>query len=462
MGTSIDGLASGLNTTSIIDALMAVEALPQTQLRTKVASDQSMITALQQLNTRVTLLQSSAAALSKPGATSLVTATTNNPAVTATATAGAAAGSIDVTFSQLASTKTGVTEALSAWPTDGSGNPAHLTIVDKAGNATEITPASTSLDDVVMAINSAVGAGATAVKVPAGGGTYRLQITSTTAGAAGDFQAYQGTAADVTDGTAVDLFARPTAAVVRPAQDAQAILYKGTAAEQIITSATNTFTELLPGVSVTATAVTASPVTVSVAADNAGITKKAEDIIRSVNDVLGYIADSSAVIATTNATRGSTAKGGIFTGSSGIRGVSDAIVNAVVAPINGKSPSEYGIVITRNGDFTFDKEKFAASLAANPAATQAALSEISTRLAAATKTVSDSVSGTVPQLIKGRQSQVSSLNDQIANWDTRLETRRATLKAVYSNMESLLGGLKAQSSWLTSQIAGMSTSASGA
>lgn len=461
MGTSIDGLASGLNTTSIIDSLMAVEALPQTQLKTKVASDQSMIAALQQLNTRVTLLQSSSAALSTPGATSLVTSTTNNPAVTATATAGAAAGSIDVTVSQLSSTKTGVTEALTAWPIDGSGNPAHLTIVDKAGKVTEITPASTSLDDVVTAINAA-GGGATAVKVPAGSGTYRLQLTSTTAGAAGDFQAYQGTAADVTAGTATDLFSKPTAAVVRPAQDAQAILYKGTAAEQIITSATNTFTDLFPGVSVTATAVTAGPVTVSVAADNAGISKKAEDLIKSVNDVLGYIADSSAVTATTSATGGSTATGGIFTGSSSIRGVSDAIVNAVVAPINGKSPSEYGIVITRNGDFTFDKEKFAASLAANPAGTQAALSEISTRLAAATNAVSDSVSGTVPQLITGRQSEVSSLNDQISDWDTRLETRRATLKAVYSNMESLLGGLKAQSSWLTSQIAGMSTSSSGA
>lgn len=461
MGTSIDGLASGLDTTSIINSLMAVEALPQTQLKTKVASDQSMITALQQLNTRVTLLQGSSEALSKPGATSLVTSTTNNPAVTATAAAGAAVGSIDVTVSQLSSTKTGVTQALTTWPTDGSGNPAHLTIVDKAGKVTEITPASTSLDDVVMAINSAAG-GATAVKVPAGSGTYRLQLTSTTAGAAGDFQAYQGTAANVTAGTATDLFSMPTAAVVRPAQDAQAILYKGTAAEQIITSATNTFTDLLPGVSVTATAVTAAPVTVSVAADNAGISKKAEDLIKSVNDVLGYIADSSAVTATTNAAGGSTAKGGIFTGSSSIRGVSDAILKAVVAPINDKSPSEYGIVITRNGDFTFDKDKFAASLAANPAATQAALSEISTRLAAATKTVSDSVSGTVPQLIKGRQSEVSSLNDQIANWDTRLETRRATLKAVYNNMESLLGGLKSQSSWLTSQIAGMSTSSSGA
>ena len=123
MGTSIDGLASGLDTTSMVNSLMAIEALPQNQLKTKVAADQSMITALNSLNTRLTVLNSAAAATAKPGATNLFTATTTNPAVTATASTSAAPGSIDITISQLASTKTGVTEALTAWPVDAAGAP---------------------------------------------------------------------------------------------------------------------------------------------------------------------------------------------------------------------------------------------------------------------------------------------------------------------------------------------------
>lgn len=456
MGTSIDGLASGLNTTSIIDSLMAVEALPQQQLQAKVASDQTMVTALQGLNTRMTLLQGLSSTISAPGATNLFTATTNNTAVTATASTTAATGSIDITVTALSSTKVGVTEALTAWPTDASGSPAHLTLVDKTGKQTEITPASTSLDDVVTAINAA-GGGATAVKVPAGNGAYRLQLTSTTAGAAGDFQAYQGTAADVTAGTAVDLFSKPTAAIIKPAQDATAVLYANTAAQQTITSSTNTFANVLQGVSVTATAITASPVTVTVASDTTGISKQAADLVKSVNDVLGYISDSSAVTTTANSNGGSSAKGGVFTGNYGISTLGDNVANAVVAPVNGKSPSEYGIVIEKDGTFTFDKDKFSAAMTADPAGTQSALSQIAARVATATKNASDPVTGSVTALIKSQQSEISDLNTQVSDWDTRLSDRRATLKAVYTNMETLLGGLKAQSSWLSGQLGSASS-----
>jgi flagellar hook-associated protein 2 len=225
-----------------------------------------------------------------------------------------------------------------------------------------------------------------------------------------------------------------------------------------VTSATNTFTDLLPGVSVTATAVSAAPVTVTVASDTAGITKKAEDLVKAVNDVLGFISDNSAVTTSTTATGASAAKGGIFTGNSSVRAVSDKLFTAMAAPINGKSPSEYGIVITRNGDFTFDKDKLAAALAADPAGTTAALQEVASRVATSTKNATDPYQGSVTALIKGRQSEATDLTNQISDWDLRLADRRATLQAVYTHMEVLLGGLQSQSAWLTGQLAGLTAS----
>jgi flagellar hook-associated protein 2 len=454
---AIDGLASGMNTTAMINSLMAVEALPQTQLKTKLASNQSMINALQGLNTRLTMLQGTAGAAAKPGALNLFTATTSAPSLTATTTTSASAGSIDVTVTRLASTQVNVTAPMTVWPVDAGGAPAKLTIVDAAGKQTEIAPASTTLDDVVTAINAAAG-GVAAVKVPAGDGSYRLQLTATTSGAAGAFQVYQGTAAEVTANTATDLMADPAAAVVKTAQDAEALLYAGTTAEQKIISATNTFQDLLPGVSVTATAISAAPVTVTVASDTPGITKKAEDLVKAVNDVLRFLSDNSAVTTTSTSSGASAAKGGIFTGNSSIRAVSDQLLTAVAAPINGKSPSEYGIVITRNGDFTFDKDKLTAALAADPAATTAALQEVATRVAAATKSATDPSQGSVTSLIKGRQSEVRDLGDQISDWDQRLSSRRATLQAVYTRMEVMLGSLQSQSSWLSGQLAGLTAS----
>ncbi|MGZ4660271.1 MAG: flagellar filament capping protein FliD [Arthrobacter sp.] len=459
MGTAIDGLSSGLDTTSMINSLMAVEALPQTQLKTKLASDQSMITSLQGLNTRLTLLNSTASGDATVNALNLFTASTSAPSLTATANTTAAAGSLDVTVTKLAQTQVDVTAAMASWPVDAGGAPAKLTIVDATGKQTEIAPASTSLDDVVTAINAASG-GAAAVKVPAGNGTYRLQLTATSSGAAGAFQIYQGSAADVTAGTATDLMSDPAAAVVRTAQDAEAVLYAGTAAEQKITSATNTFTNLLPGVSVTATAVSAAPVTVTVASDTAAISQKASDLVKAVNDALGFISDNSSVTTTTTAEGTSAAKGGIFTGNSSVRAVGDALLTAMAAPVNGKSPSEYGIVITRDGNFTFDPDKLAAAMASDPAGTSAALQTIASRVATSTSNATDPVQGSVTSLIKGQQSEVADLTDQISNWDTRLANRRATLQAQFTNMEVLLGGLKAQSSWLTGQLAGLSTSSS--
>ncbi|MFJ4029491.1 flagellar filament capping protein FliD [Paenarthrobacter sp. NPDC089989] len=457
MTTAIDGLASGLNTTAIINSLMSVEALPQTQLKTKLASNQTVISTLQSLNSKLTALKNLSVAGSATGALNLFTATSSSPSVTAKTTTAATAGSIDLTVTQLAQTQVNVTAAMASWPTDG-GAPAHLTIVDSTGKTTEIAPSSTSLDDVVSAINSASG-GAHAVKVPAG--TYRLQLTASASGAAGAFTAYQGTAAQVAGGTAVDLMADPTAAVVRTAQDAKATLYAGTAAEQVLTSGTNTFTDVLPGVSVTATAVSTGPVTVTVASDVPGITKKAEDLVKSVNDVLSFVSMYSAVSKTTDSSGATVPKAGILTGNTSVRAVNDQVVAALSRPIDGKSPAEYGINITKDGNFTFDSEKFAAALSADPAATQAAVQALAGRVADAAKAASDPYNGSISSLIKGRESEVRDLGTRIADWDQRLATRRATLQSVYTNMEVLLGGLQSQSAWLSGQISSLPKQSTG-
>ena len=148
-----------------------------------------------------------------------------------------------------------MTAAQSAWAT----NPPVLTIVGSDGTQHEVTAASTSIADVVNAINGAK-AGVTAVQVAAGtdssGATlYRIQLTSAT-GAANAFSIYDGSAASVTAGTATDLLTQTGAATVSQAQDAEAVLWGGTGAEQTVTSSTNTFQNLLPGVNFTATAVT--------------------------------------------------------------------------------------------------------------------------------------------------------------------------------------------------------------
>ncbi|MEA5457131.1 flagellar filament capping protein FliD [Sinomonas sp. JGH33] len=457
---SMNGLGSGMDITSMINALMQVEALPQQQLQKAQLTDQSVITNLQLLNGKASALATLATNLSAPGALDLSTATTTNPAVTATAGTTATPGTVSVQISQVAQSQVDVTAAMGAWTTDASGAPAALTLVDSTGKQTQVNPASTSLDDVVSAINAA-GGPATAMKVAAGTDAsgnplYRLQLTASKSGAAGAFEAYVGTAAQVSAGTASDLMAQPGAAVVLSAQDAKATLYAGTAAQQAITSSTNTFANLVPGVNVTAgAAAVGSTVTVTVASDTAGIEKQAGSLVSSVNDLLGYISQNSAV-ATTITSGSSTASGGVFTGDSTIGGVADAVTNAVYLPTSsGKSPSDLGIGIQQDGSFVFDQSKLDAALAADPKGTQASLQEIASRVAAAAKNASDPVTGSVTALVSGRQAEVSDLGNQISDWDARLATRKAALTALFNAMDTSLGTLKSQQAWLTSQIAGL-------
>jgi flagellar hook-associated protein 2 len=282
-----------------------------------------------------------------------------------------------------------------------------------------------------------------AVKVAAGGGLYRLQLTGTSTGLDGNFT-IPVTGVGFTQ--------------IQTAQDAKVSLWKGTAVEQAITSSTNTFSDLLPGVSVTVSKVSTDPITVTVARDDAAISSTAKSLVDSVNGVLAYISTKTAVTNSTDASGAAKVSGGIFTGESSVRDVEQRILSAASAPVNGKSPSEFGISITRTGTMEFDADKFAAALKADPAATQAAVQEIASRIQIAAAAASDKYDGQITSQITGQQGLVTDMNDQIANWDVRLADRRTSLERTYAALEVQLSNMKSQSTWLGSQLAGLPTS----
>ncbi|MFF2246511.1 flagellar filament capping protein FliD [Arthrobacter sp. NPDC058130] len=441
MGISLDGLASGLDTTALIASVMQVEAIPQTLLKNKSSDIQSMVSALQGLNSKVAALATLATAAAKPGATDLYAATMSSDKVVATTTAAAKSGSIDFQVNKLAQTQVTVTPKVNAvvgWP--------YTTMTINSGGVDyTVQPLSSNLDDVVKSVNAA-GAGVVASKVAVGGGEFRLQFAATKSGEAGAFTISDpGTV--FTD--------------VKAAQDAEISLWPGTTAAQTVKSSTNTFTDLLPGVSVTAKEVTTAPVVLTVARDDAGITKLASDLVSGVNGIFSLVASKTAVSTTTN-TSGTTTSAGIFAGDSTVRSVNQNILSAASRPVGTPptSPSEIGISITKTGTMEFDGTKFAAALAADPAGTTAKVQEIAGRIATAATEASDKYNGTLTTTITGQQSEVRDLADRISDWDTRLASRQATLKSTYSALEVALSNMKAQQTWLSSQLAGLSSGSS--
>lgn len=457
MAFSIDGIASGLDTTNMINQLMQLEARPQSMLKAKATSTQGFITALQQLNTRLGSLTELATRTAKPGALDVYKATATSDSVTATATSTAAAGSLDFSVKQLAQSQSSVTGAMTAF----SPTATTLTLRAADGTTTEVRTTGT-LDDVVASVNKA-GAGITAAKVGAGTNAdgvpqYRLQFTATESGAEHGFAVFRGTADEVTAGTATDLFTEAGAATVRAAQDAEVVLWGGTAAEQVVTSASNTFADILPGVSVTVSRTTTEPVSVTVSRDAEATTKVAQELVDALRSVFSFVDTNTRV--TPGTTAGAAPTSGRFTGDSAVRGIAQSVLTAATAPVGGTSTSEFGITLTRSGTVEFDAEKFAAALAKDPAGTKDVLMQLSARVADAGKAASDKYDGELTRRITSQESTVRNLNDRVSDWDQRLEKRRATLERTYSALEVQLSQLQSQGDWLSSQLANLPTTGS--
>ncbi|MCS6860241.1 MAG: flagellar filament capping protein FliD [Abditibacteriales bacterium] len=99
----IDGLLSNLNTTAILKSILEVQRIPVKQLQTRQTNITHQLTAVQDANTRLLALKLQAEALNSANTVRAATvSSTHEDVVTATATAGAVAGTYSVQVTQLA------------------------------------------------------------------------------------------------------------------------------------------------------------------------------------------------------------------------------------------------------------------------------------------------------------------------------------------------------------------------
>jgi flagellar hook-associated protein 2 len=456
---SIGGLVSGLDTATIISQLMQLEAQPQTRLRSRVSSEQTALTALQALNTKLSTLATKAAGLAKTAGWGVSTATTDNPKVSATAAAGATPASLTFQVEQTASRSQAVFAA-TASRTDVVATPGvDVTLTYTDGRAVTVNTGDGSLEDIAAAVNAATvngeDAGFDAVLVRAGGNddapTYRLMVTTSSTGDATTFT--------VSDPSFL------TSATVTNGRDA-VITVDGLESR----SATNTFTGLMPGLDVTLQPAveTRQDVTVTVGRDAAALADKVKGIVDALNAAL-------TDIGTVTAAGANGAKAGLLAGNATLRQVRDQLLSSITGGVGGESLAAVGIEVDRYGKVELDAEKFAVAYAADPAKVEAMFVDtdptaptatntdhgFATALEALAKRLSNSADGVVTGLVKGRQTSIDGLNDAIESWDARLDVRRRTLERTYGALEVALGKLQSQSTWLAGQISSLPQMSSG-
>jgi flagellar hook-associated protein 2 len=450
--SSISGLASGLDTASIIDQLMQLEAVPQSQLKSKQSEEKAVLSALQSINSDFASLLTKAKTLADPATWQTLKAASTSSDVTATSASGAVAGSFTVTVGQLAAAAQTSYDADHALTDTVVTGPVTLTAAD--GSAHTISTGTGTLTDLVAGINNAK-AGVAATTVRTGTNTYRLLLTADSTGQAASAIGLTG----VNVGTATST----------TGQDAQ-LTVGGIQA----TSTTNTFTDLVPGVTVTLapTATAGTTSTITVAQDTSSVKDAVKALVDQVNSLLGSI-DAKSATATSTGTTGTSTSGGPLAGDTTVRSARDALAETVFGS-GTASMAAYGVQLDRYGKLVFDGDAFDKAYAADPGGvmrqfTSAVTSTDPTlahpdgwaaRVAAVASSASDTYTGSISLAITGTNSTIDDLTKSIAGWDDRLALRKESLQRQYTALETALSSMQSQGSWLSSQLASLPTSSS--
>ena len=440
--SSISGLASGLDTASIIDQLMQLEAVPQGKLTTQQTAEKAVVTALRAVNTDTALFASKAAILAKPSTWQTLKGTVSGSGVGVTVGATASPTNFSVTIDKLATTHQ-VGFANAAALTDVvAGSTVKLTSND--GTEHDIAVGGGTLKEVVAALNAATSdTGVTATAVKVADGSYRLITESTKTGANSSFTLTNGDGNDLLGGTAV-----------RAGGDAQISMGLGITA----TSSSNTFTDIVPGVTLTlaSTATTGSTSTITVKQDSSSVAASVSGLVDQLNSLLTSIDAATAASTSTTAA-------GTLSGDPTSKSLRNALLETVFGSSTSTSMASVGIQTDRYGKIVFDADKFNAAYAADPAGVAAQFTTGATpetdgwaaRLASVAKGASDSGTGTLTNAINGHNTTIDRLGKSIEDWDDRLELRRTSLERQYTALETALSTLNSQSSWLAGQIASL-------
>lgn len=434
---SIGGLASGLDTATIISQLMQLEAVPQTRLRTRVSTEESAVKALQTLNTRLASLATQAEDFGKAGTWDSLKATSSVPGLTVTASA--AAGPTDLSVTVLAAARAhqytfGSAAGLEDQVT-GSSTTVQLTRPD--GTTTELVTDGT-LKGLVSGLNdpeSQTGVRATAVRDQFG--TYQLLVEVQESGAS----AGRGFALTASDGAPI-----LGGSTLHEGQDAKISLGAVTAY-----SPTNTFTDLMPGVTVRIDdpAMVGKTSQVTVSRDPASLTSTVKSFVDKVNAALTEIGSLTA-----NAPGGAAGK---VPADRTLRAVAGALTDTLY-PADGGSMAQFGISVDRYGKLTFDEKAFGQAYATDPTAVATAFTSaggFADRVEEVTRAASDARDGSVSLAIKSRNEGIARLQGSIEAWDARLEMRRTTLTRQFTALETALSAMNSQSSWLSGQISSL-------
>lgn len=434
------GLASGIDTSSLVTQLVNAERAPVNQITSHQSDIVSQKSIVSKLSAALSSLGTAVQALSLPAQTQPRTASSSDSHVTVAASAGAVATVHDVRVVSLARSEITASRTFDTADAGvlGTGS---VTITTGTTSKQIDYGSSDSLADIASKINDA-GLGAKA-SVLFDGSKYRLMVASTDTGTAAAAQF-------VDSGDSLGL--SDPANVKVAAQDAVAMVdgVKVTRGKNVIDDAVTglTFTLVSPHPTDDPTASSA----VSVSLDTDALKKTLGAFVAAYNAVNTAVHGQLDYTGTTKGTD-------TLFGDSTLRQLQGALGNVMTSgygsdPDNPLTIGALGLTRARDGTLTIDDAKLSAALAANPNAIGDLF--VTGGFATAMTTLTDNYARSGDGILS---SKTQSLNDRFDMLQTqadlinsRADALKTQLETQFNALETAMSTLKSQSSLLTSML----------
>lgn len=438
---SFSGLASGLDTDAIINALVGVQRIPIARLEQENSHNQSKVGIIDRVSSALSSLRTASQKLDTPNEFLSYKGTVGNESVATMTTSGdAVPGTYRLEVEHLAQSQRTYSNAIADKTAALSGSAQTLQITIN-GTTTDIEmEADDTLEDLVSAINAS-GADASA-GIMFDGSNYRLQVVGKSTGAAN---------AITFNDSGLGLGLEVPANTVQSAMDASFSL-DGIA----ITSADNLIDDVIPGTTIELKGETAAgaPTTLSIKADPSGIKAKVDEFISAYNSVFQLINDQVGQGKGRNT----------LNGDSTLRGLEQSLSRLVSSPIGGLTTAngdtmqlaDLGIKTEKDGKLTLDATKFDETLATGfQKAARYFAGDATAGLDGFGALLDDLVEGytnTTDGLLKARKD---GLNAEVKNNDTRMDALQRlldgyeqSLRNQYTALESAMSTLRSQQNYL--------------
>lgn len=470
MSMFISGLASGLDTSSMISELMKIERFPYTRLETKKSNLRSEQAIFRNVNTKLSALQAAMADLKYASTFNLSSSkSSDETAIRATSVEGASTGTFNINVTHTAQSHTIASSKINGGNDNLVGQEFTISLagkdpfVIKTDGLKEGATNKDVLEYVKNQINrSDTGVNASVMSVN-DAGELVLVLSSKTTGEESIFVA--GNAGDDTKEIGLigfgDLgFGTNAAIELNTTQEARNAEF--TVNGVSVSKSTNTVKDVITGVTLELLKDNSSSV-VTVAADANKVAEKIDAFVKAYNDVVTIVKDNLAKPADET-------KMNPLQGDSVLKDISlsmNRIFTDAATELEAgfRMMTELGLTIDKGktkpsemtSKITFDKELFKSKLEESPDKVFELFKTTMDNLESRVKVWNSSVDGLVASKIKGYDAEIKLVDERMVAMDNRLIMKEQQLKNQFTAMEVALSNLKSQQSWLTTQLASLTS-----